>query len=165
MKTIITLLLLTISSFSFAKSRVGEWAAYDYIEKTDSTELRAHLIKEIIESEDKKLPSGEKVTFVKISEKILTNGKNYSEKFYWTEDTNLFTKMELTLYVQFCRFQSRMGSFEKISIKAGKFSSCKIKNQESWIGAVPFSTLLYLSHDGTTFKRYELIDYGWKKKD
>lgn len=159
------LLVLTVSTMSFAKSRVGEWAAYDYIQRTESSEIQGQLIKEIIESEDKKLPTGEKVTLVKVSEKLITNGRNANEKFYWTEDTNLFNKFELNLYVQLCRFQKSLGNYEKISIKAGKFGSCKIKDQESWIGAVPFSTLLYMTNDGTTFKRYELMNYGWKKKN
>jgi len=38
-------------------------------------------------------------------------------------------------------------------------------HEESWIGAIPFSTLLYMTNDGTTFKRYELMNYGWKKKN
>lgn len=159
------LALLTVSTITFAKGRIGEWAAYDYVEKTEKSEIKGQLIKEILESEDKKLPTGEKITVVKVSEKLVLNGRADDEKFYWTEDTNLFTKFELNLYVQLCRFKSTMGNYEKISVKAGKFSACKIKNQESWIGAVPFSTLLYITNDGTTFKRYELINYGWKKKD
>lgn len=159
------LVLLTISTVSFAKGRIGEWAAYDYVEKTEKSEIKGQLIKEIIEAEDKKLPTGEKVTVVKVSEKLILNGRAGDEKFYWTEDTNLFTKFELNLYVQLCRFQKNLGSYEKINVKAGKFGACKIKNQESWIGAVPFSTLLYMTNDGTTFKRFELINYGWKKKD
>lgn len=150
---------------SFAKSRIGEWAAYDYVERTEKSEIKGQLIKEIIQAEDKKLPSGEKVTLVKVSETLITGGRNANEKFYWTEDTNLFTKFELNLYVQLCRFQSRLGKYEKVSVKAGQFGACKIKDQESWIGAVPFSTLLYMTNDGTTFKRYELMNYGWKKKN
>lgn len=161
----LTLALLTLSTISFAKGRIGEWAAYDYVEKTEKSEIKGQLVKEIIETEDKKLATGENVTVVKVSEKLILNGRAGNEKFYWTEDTNLFTKFELNLYVQLCRFQSRLGNYEKISIKAGKFGACKIKDQESWIGAVPFSTLLYMTNDGTTFKRYELINYGWKKKD
>jgi hypothetical protein len=152
------LVLLTVSTVSFAKGRIGEWAAYDYTEKTEKSEIKGQLIKEIIEAEDKKLPTGEKVTVVKVSEKLILNGRAGDE-------TNLFTKFELNLYVQLCRFQKSLGSYEKINVKAGKFGACKIKDQESWIGAVPFSTLLYMTNDGTTFKRFELINYGWKKKD
>ena len=165
----ITIILLSVSSMAFAKfgskSRVGEWAAYEYVEKTATKEIKGQLIKEVLQTEDKLLPSGEKVTLLKISEKLITNGRTQNEKFFWDEDTNHFTKFELNLYVQMCRFQLRMGSFEKITVKAGNFSACKIKDQESWIGAVPFSTLLYVSNDGTTFKRFELLDYGWKKKE
>lgn len=150
---------------SFAKTRVGEWAAYDYIEKSKTSEFQGQLIKEIIDSEEKKLPTGEKVTLVKISEKLISNGRNFNEKFYWTEDTNLFNKFELNLFMQFCRFQKSLGKYEKITVMAGNFTTCKIKDQENWIGVVPFSTILFMTNDGTTFKRYELIHFGWKKKN
>lgn len=156
--------ILSISLFSYGKSRVGEWAAYSFIEKTPTSEINGEFIKEVVESIDQKSPTGEVITMLKVSEKKITRGKNVEEKFYWSESTNYFNKIELNLYLQLCRFKSSLGNYEKIKIKAGTFSSCKIKDQNNWIGTVPFSTLLFMTQDETTFRRFELIDYGWKKK-
>ncbi|MCB0368683.1 MAG: hypothetical protein KDD45_04355 [Bdellovibrionales bacterium] len=163
MKKII-IFILTLSAISFARSRVGEWAAYDYTEKTAQSDLQGQLVKEVI-GEQKKVINGEKVTLLNINERFVASGRQIKERSYWDVDTSFFNKFELKLFVFLCRFQSRMGKYRHITVKAGSFDTCKVKDQENWVGAVPFGTVLSIIDDGTTFRRYELINYSWKKKN
>lgn len=163
MKLLISLIIL-YTSISLAKSRVGEWAAYDYEEKTATSSIKGTLIKEIVETKRMASPSGKVINYLKISEKLLPVGFAPTETFKWEPESQYLKNWDLNFYLVKCRFIKKVGDIETIKVKGGKFTTCHVKDQNSWIGAVPFNHVLYIQDDENLFRRFELIKFSWKNK-
>lgn len=163
MKLLLSLLFL-YTSISLAKSRVGEWAAYKYEERTPTSAIKGTLIKEVIEVKKMASPSGKTINYLRISEKLLPVGAAPSEVFKWEPESQYLPSLHLNFYVLKCMFIKKMGSVEKIKVTAGTFNTCHVKDQYSWIGPVPFNHVLFIQDEENIFRRFELIKYSWKKK-
>lgn len=163
MKVLICLAIFC-TQFAFARSRIGEWAAYDYTEVTNSTSIQGTLVKEIIEEKQVTSSNGKSEKFFKISEKMLNGGGAIALSDSWVPASQLVNVIGSNLNILKCRFIKSVGSVEKIQVKAGRFTACKLKDQEVWVGAVPFNQVLSIQHDETVFRRFELVKYSWKNK-
>jgi hypothetical protein len=163
MKLLLSLLFL-YTSVSLAKNRVGEWAAYNYEERTATSYIKGTLIKEIVEVKKQADPNGKLVNFLKISEKLLPIGSPPKEVFKWEPESQYLPNLYLNFYVFKCTFIKSMGTIEKIKVPAGKFNTCHVKDQNSWIGAVPFNHVLFIQDEENLFRRLELIKFSWKRK-
>lgn len=163
MKLLLSLLFL-YTSVSLAKSRVGEWAAYNFEERTATSSVKGTLIKEIVEIKKMAGPNGKLVNYLKISEKLLPIGSAPTEVFKWEPESQYLPALFLNFYVFKCTFIKSIGSIEKIKTSAGKFKTCHLKDQNSWIGVVPFNHVLFIQDEENLFRRLELIKFSWKKK-
>lgn len=163
MKLLLSFLFL-YTSVSLAKSRVGEWAAYNYEERTATTSVKGTLIKEIVEVKKQAGSNGKPVNYLKISEKLMPIGSAPTEVFKWEPESQYLPNLFLNFYVFKCTFIKSMGTIEKLIVPAGKFNTCHVKNQNSWIGAVPFNHVLFIQDEENLFRRLELIKYSWKRK-
>lgn len=164
---LLVLFVCIYSCLSIAKTRVGEWAAYDYEEATPSSSIKGTLIKEIVEEKRmQSIATGKVVNHVRISEKLVFGSEGYQAKdtSKWIPESEYLNGFELNVYVAKCRFWDDVGTIEKVKVKAGQFTSCRLKNQDIWIGVVPFNDILNIYNDGQTFRRYELVKFAWKKK-
>ncbi len=162
MKLLLALTLL-YSGICSAGSRIGEWAAYEYEETTKISTIKGTLVKEIIDEKKMQSPAGKSINYVKVSEKFNFEAED-KEVSKWIPESEYLNSFELNLYMLKCRFSKNVGEIEALKVKAGQFSSCKIKDQETWISIVPFNVVLSISNDGTTFRRAELVKFSWKKK-
>jgi hypothetical protein len=163
MKLLIVLVFLCTGA-AFAKSRIGEWAAYDYEESTTTSSVKGLLYREILDEKKMLGPDGKMASHLKIGEKLLYPTTQTKEVIKWEPSAQYYTNLGLNVYVFKCRFFKNMGNIETIKVKAGKFKACKVKDQNSWIGVVPFNHLLFIQDEPNLFRRYELVKYGWKKK-
>tara|TARA_B110001454_G_C12723312_1_gene436614 strand:- start:31023 stop:31514 length:492 start_codon:yes stop_codon:yes gene_type:complete len=163
MKLLLSLLFL-YTSVSLAKSRIGEWAAYNYEERTATRSIKGTLIKEIVEVKKRAGPNGKLVNYFKISEKLLPIGSAPMEVFTWEPESQYPPNLFLNFFVFKCTLIKSMGTIEKIKVPAGKFNTCHVKDQNSWIAAVPFNHVLFIQDEENIFRRLELIKYSWKRK-
>ncbi|MBL7545242.1 MAG: hypothetical protein JNL11_15595 [Bdellovibrionaceae bacterium] len=163
MKVLITLVFL-YTSLSLAASRVGEWAAYDYEESTPTSSLKGILIKEVLAVKRMKSASGKLENHLQVSSKLLSSGAATKEVIKWEPETQYHNALDLNLYVLKCRFIAKIGKIEKIKVKGGSFNACHVKDQDTWVGVVPFNFILHIRNEPQLFQRYELINYSWKKK-
>ncbi len=164
MKLLISLILLYTSVSLAAKSRVGEWAAYNYEERTATSSAKGTLIKEIIEVKRMASPSGKMMNYLKVSEKLMPIGSNPTEVFKWEPESQYLKQWDLNFYLLKCKFIRKIGDIETLKTSAGKIVTCHVKDQNSWIGAVPFNHVLHIQDDENVFRRFELIKFSWKKK-
>lgn len=162
MKLLIAVVFL-YSSFSLAGSRVGEWAAYDYEETTATNTIKGTLLREIVEEKKMQSPSGKLENYIRVSEKLNFESEN-KEVSKWVLEKDYLNAFDLNMYMLKCRYSTALGEIEKVKVKAGQFTSCRVKDTETWIGVVPFQHVLSIHNDGAIFKRYELIKFAWKKK-
>lgn len=164
MKLLISLLILSTSVSLAAKSRVGEWAAYKYEERSATTTIKGTLIKEIVEIKRMQSPTGTLENYLKISEKLLPIGSAPTEIFKWEPESQYLKLWDLNIYLLKCRFVKKIGKIETLKMSAGKITTCHVKDQNSWVGAVPFNHVLYIQDDENLFRRLELHKFSWKKK-
>ena len=162
MKILMTFVLF-FCGVSLAKSRIGEWAAYDYEETTTTTSVKGTLLKEIIAEKKMTSPNGKVENYILVSEKFLL-GAESKELSNWILEKESLNAFDLNLYVFKCRFSNVLGEIETVKVKAGQFTSCRTKDQDHWVGIVPFHLVLSISNDGHIFKRLELVNFSWKKK-
>lgn len=157
-------MVLLFASLSMAKSRVGEWAAYDYQEDTATTSIKGILLKEVLEETRMRDSNGKMQAHLKVSETLSVAGVPVQETIKWESVSQYRSNFDLSVYVFACCFMKDIGTKEKIKVKAGKFDACREKDKDSWVGVVPFNHLLFIQTEETVFRRYELIKYSWKKK-
>ena len=164
MKMLFSLLFL-YTSISLGKTRIGEWAAYNYEERTATSNIKGTLIKEIIEVKKQPGPNGKLINYLKISETLMPIGSAPSEVFKWEPESQYLTNLFLNFYLFKCSFIKSIGTIEKIKVPAGKFNTCHVKDQNSWIGVVPFNHVLFIQDEENLFRRLELIKFSWKLKN
>lgn len=152
------------TQFAVAKSRVGEWAAYDYTEATPSSSIQGTLIKEIVEEKNVISASGKSEKHFRVSEKMLNSSGAVAVSENWVPASQLANVIGANLGVLKCRFIRTIGAIEKIQVKAGRFSACRLKDQDVWVGAVPFNQILNIHQEENLFRRYELVKFSWKNK-
>jgi hypothetical protein len=160
----ILILISLIGIAASAKNRVGEWAAYDYYEKTESAASAGQLIREIVDSKTDRSPSGKKQNYFKVSNQLWVNGQKSKEKQEWIESEKLPGKWGMQWRLWTCTLDKNIGLVEKLKTKHGTYSTCKIKDKDEWQAVVPFGVVLSIEYTDSAFRRYELTNYGWNTK-
>lgn len=160
---LVVVLLLFYSFSSLAKTRVGEWVAYDFEETTATSSFKGILLKEIVEEKIMRSPQGRMIKYVRVSHKLDFESEP-KESSEWVPESEYLSTFDLNVYMLKCRLSTAVGTLEKVIVKAGPFNSCRVKGQDTWVGVVPFGHVLHIFNDGKVFRRYELLNFSWSKK-
>ena len=100
------LIVFLYSGLTLAKSRIGEWAAYNYEESNPESTTKGTLIKEIIDEKRMRSPDGKLINYVLVSEKLNFESKTKSIS-NWIPESEFLTGIELNIFMLKCRSEER----------------------------------------------------------